>query len=213
MNKNYIIGIWILVLFSIGVTATIQIGGYTSSGGSLFDNWVLFNSSAITGNTVTVYRDKNASNTNDAVMEVINDNAKDDKDALQVKNEGTRMGLRVDGSSNMVDGYCSIYSQTNTSTITGISCSNVHSVASNFFKRNLAAATTDGPVVYIENLATDDNQPALEVNNDANAPAFRIRGQSDINDCAAATGGGMFFNATSGHFYGCNGTDWVQLDN
>lgn len=56
---------------------------------------VKIESSATSGNTLLITRDLDSANTDDHVVEIINDNAGDDQDALRITQDGTGRGITL----------------------------------------------------------------------------------------------------------------------
>lgn len=96
------------------------------------------------------------------------------------------------------------------------------SSGSNLFTRDLASAVTGGPVVYIVQTNSGDDQPSLQIHHDGDNSAILITTVTakaapielvPQADPPATAREGMIYMDTNHHLYVHNGTTWVQCDN
>ena len=145
-----------------------------------------------------VYRNLAAASTAAPVMDIVQDNAGDDQNALTVQQDGTGLGAFIDQNGDAVGLHIDTEATTATSYGLHVQAGQGASVArfegantvvanfaddnsngSFFFNRNAASGATTGPVMKVRNDNAGDNQVALLVQQDAPATAIDIDQNGD----------------------------------
>lgn len=195
-----------------------------------------------TGRTGYFYRNLASASTDSPVVFIEQDNAGDDQVALTIQQDGTGRGLVVDQNGNAIaldidseatsyDAY-GIRCTTGQGAVAGLflygSDANGHtSLArnptgeSNLFYRNLAGASTGGPLVRIRQDNTGDDETALEILQDGTGPALDListtggfilpRMTTTQRDALTAVNGMLIYNSTLNKFQGYENGAWVSL--
>jgi len=159
------------------------------------------------------YRNLAAADTAGAVVFIEQDNVGDDQPALEIQQDGTGHGIDIDQNGDSLGVYIDTVATSAGSyglkVSTGFGCnaaqfiesvdnyinigsSKTSATGSSYFYRNLAAADTAGPVVFIKQDNAGDDQPALEIQQDGTGPSIEIINTQDLEviDFDGCTDGG-----------------------
>ena len=129
-----------------------------------------------TGYAVNITRDLDAASTDSPVVNIIQDNASDDQNALYIRQDGTARCIQVD-ATNTDTGSIAVYvantGQGSGNIVTWLGRNANQANGCNMFKRNLGSANTNGPIVYVYNENTGDDIASMYVaTNSTSAPAL-----------------------------------------
>jgi hypothetical protein len=138
---------------------------------------------AASSGTNWFYRDLAAAGTSGPLVGIEQDSATDDQNALNIQNDGTgkgqfidqngdATGLEIDSEATTTTNYAlkvatgagahnALFQESANNSVAFLAASS--GVGSSWFYRNLAAASTGGPLVFIEQDEATDDQPALSM--------------------------------------------------
>lgn len=162
-------------------------------------------------NTAYFYRNVTAANTGAPMVTIEQDHAADDQPALQIQQDSTTItayGLRIDAGGGAI---CALFSE---------SASNYVSVArdpnnangSSYFYRDLAAASTAGPVVFMVNDSATDDQPVLKIQQDVTTvEAINFSTGSIAFDFATAMATSGAGTMAINNSPGAGATTWIKV--
>lgn len=146
-------------------------------------------SSAATTGSNYFYRNLGSANTAGPVVNIYDDHANDDQNALFIRSDATAATtLNVRGFSTTAGSTAVI--ENNESGVTtnqvSLASNKADTNGSNYFFRNLAAANTAGPVVHINNAHASDDQPSLYI--EGSNPIDTVRIVRNVATTSQSTG-------------------------
>jgi hypothetical protein len=207
VNKIMKFGSWLILIIALGLIATASQIELKTSGGASFPGSVN-SSSYMKATNFTCTNCISLTQVKDIYLQYIGGtmtgNIKmGDNDITGVKDLNateTYTALMATGNAklNEYDIYNATYinaSQANFGPTTNLAsfARASSTVGTNWIYRDLASGSTAGPVLFIENDAATDDQPALLVQQDAPAPAISLIGVGYLN---IKMGEGDIYNAT-----------------
>ena len=170
-----------------------------------------------------------AASTDCAVLRVANSNAGDDQACVEIDQDADGYGLDIDSEATTSTKY-GLRCVTGAGAITALfsygavangsaylGCPNNQGFSGNFvFARDLAAASTDGSVVYIHQDNAGDDQPALEIQQDGSGYALLTNGNikcdGDMTVTGTTTYEGNIVIPDAGYIGSVSDTDAIQIE-